>query len=276
MYKDNRGKTARFRVSPTFVIHLDKKDLNLLTDIREFFGTGVINMASNDTAVRFDIRNLESINSVIIPHFTKYPLKTQKLADFLLFKTAVELVNKGDHLTEEGLNKIMAIKASMNNGLTPNLIQSFPNIVSVARPLVKEIKTIEPEWFVGFTDAEGCFDVTIAKSKAKLGYSVQIRFRIHLHYRDYSVIEGLKEYLKCGYITVNSSKSKVNITITSITDIINTLKPIFNQFPVQGAKNKDYLDFCRVAELIENKAHLTPTGLAKIKAIKDGMNTKRD
>lgn len=262
-------------MSPTFVILLDKKDLNLLTAIREFFGTGAINVVSNETAVRFDIRNLESINSLIIPHFTKFPLKTQKLADFLLFKKAVELVNKGDHLTEEGLNKIMAIKASMNKGLTPNLIQSFPDTVGVARPLVKEIKTIEPEWFVGFADAEGCFDVALAKSKAKLGYSVQLRFRIHLHYRDFLVIEALKGYLNCGYITVNSSKSKVSLTITSITDITDILIPIFNKYPLMGAKYQDYSDFCAVAELIKNKAHLTPTGLAEIKAIKDGMNTKR-
>jgi len=109
-------------VSPTFVILLNKKDLKLLTDIREYFGAGTINKASNDTAVRFDIRSLENINSVVIPHFQKYPLKTQKLADFLLFKAAVELVNKGEHLTEEGLSKIMALKASMNKGLTANLI----------------------------------------------------------------------------------------------------------------------------------------------------------
>ena len=55
-------------MSPTFVILLNKKDLKLLTDIRD--GAGIINMASNNTAVRFDIRNLEDINSVVIPHFT--------------------------------------------------------------------------------------------------------------------------------------------------------------------------------------------------------------
>lgn len=261
---------------PTFVILLDKRDLKLLTQIRDFFGAGIINMASNNTAVRFDVRKIEDINSVVIPHFNKYPLKTQKLADFLLFKDAVELVNKDEHLTEEGLKKIMAIKASMNKGLTPSLMKSFPDSVSVTRPLAKEIEIKYPEWFVGFTDAEGCFDLTITKSKAKLGYSVQLRFRLNLHYRDSLVIDALKEYLKCGNVGVNSSKSAVNLTITSITDILNILIPIFNKYPLQGSKYLNYKDFCRVAELMENKAHLTPPGLAEIKVLKGGMNTKRD
>ena len=35
------------------------------------------------------------------------PLITQKRADFLLFKLVVELMNKSEHLTPEGLRKIL-------------------------------------------------------------------------------------------------------------------------------------------------------------------------
>jgi len=48
----------------------------------------------------------------------KYPLLTQKAADFLLFKKAVELVNNKAHLTVEGVKEIVNIKASMNLGLS--------------------------------------------------------------------------------------------------------------------------------------------------------------
>jgi len=37
----------------------------------------------------------------------------------------------------------------------------------------------------------------------------------------------------------------------------------------------DYLDFCRVAELMQNKVHLTQEGIDEIKKIKSRMNTGR-
>lgn len=46
---------------------------------------------------------------------------TKKRADFYLFKLAVELIVKKEHLNIDGLSKIMAIKASMNRGLSDSL-----------------------------------------------------------------------------------------------------------------------------------------------------------
>jgi len=37
----------------------------------------------------------------------------------------------------------------------------------------------------------------------------------------------------------------------------------------------NYLDFCKVAELMNEKAHLTEEGLEAIRKIKAGMNTGR-
>jgi hypothetical protein len=59
----------------------------------------------------------------------KYSLLTQKLADYILYnsKQAFEIVKRKEHLTPEGLHKIVAIKASINNGLTETLKSAFPN-----------------------------------------------------------------------------------------------------------------------------------------------------
>jgi hypothetical protein len=74
---------------------------------------------------------------IVIRFFSKYPLITKKHADYLLFKLAVDLVLNKEHLTMEGLNKIVAIKASMNRGhLSSELKVGFPNIIPVDRPLV--------------------------------------------------------------------------------------------------------------------------------------------
>jgi hypothetical protein len=53
-----------------------------------------------------------------------------------LFKEALDLMSRGEHLTSEGLLKIINIKASMNKGLNEELSKAFPDVVPVLRPLV--------------------------------------------------------------------------------------------------------------------------------------------
>jgi hypothetical protein len=64
-------------------------------------------------------------------------LITQKWSDYQLFKQVVELMQRREHLTIEGLNKILSIKAVLNNGLTDSLNVAFPDIIPVIRPQVK-------------------------------------------------------------------------------------------------------------------------------------------
>jgi len=45
-------------------------------------------------------------------------------------------MNRQEHLTTEGLNKIVSLRASMNLGLYEVLKESFPEITPVPRPEV--------------------------------------------------------------------------------------------------------------------------------------------
>lgn len=82
--------------------------------------------------------------TIIINHFDKYSLITQKFADYSLFKQAFELIKSKQHLTKEGLRKIVSIRASMNNGLTDTLRTGFPGVTPVQRPNVQDQKIQDP------------------------------------------------------------------------------------------------------------------------------------
>lgn len=41
-----------------------------------------------------------------------------------------------EHITKEGLLKIVSIKSSINRGLSSELYAAFPNILPIPRPLV--------------------------------------------------------------------------------------------------------------------------------------------
>jgi len=48
-------------------------------------------------------------------------------------------------LTNEGLQSIVAIKASLNLGLSEDLKAAFPDIIPVSRSLVENLKVPHPE-----------------------------------------------------------------------------------------------------------------------------------
>jgi len=70
---------------------------------------------------------------VLLKHLDKYPLITKKRADYLLFKAAYELIKLKEHLTKDGLLKIVSLKASLNLGLSEQLKVAFPNIIPAIR-----------------------------------------------------------------------------------------------------------------------------------------------
>ena len=82
--------------------------------------------------------------NIIINHFNNYPLITQKSVDYKLFKMAFYIIQKKKHLTQKGLTKIVAIKGSLNLGLSPELKVAFPETVIVKRPLVLDKKIYDP------------------------------------------------------------------------------------------------------------------------------------
>ena len=96
-----------------------------------FGGVGVIKaQGKKKKAVQYQVTSIKDLINVIIPHFEKFPLITQKRADFNLFKKVIQLMGVKKHLTIKGLHLIVAIKATINRGLSDDLKKAFPNTSS--------------------------------------------------------------------------------------------------------------------------------------------------
>ena len=57
---------------------------------------------------------------------------------------AVDLIKNKEHLTEEGFRKIIAIRVSMNLGLSDKLKGNFSNIIPIPRSLVQNSRVSNP------------------------------------------------------------------------------------------------------------------------------------
>lgn len=172
----------------------------------------------------------------------------------------------------------MAIKVSINKGLSDDLNAAFPDITPVPRPKVEEIITqdIHPWWVAGFTEGEGCFNVVVTKSPhTKSGFLVSLCFQITQHFRDIVLMQNLINFWGCGRVSKRSNTEAVDFLTTKFSDLTDKIIPFFERIPLQGLKYKNFADFSKIAEIIKVKEHLTPEGLEKIIQLKAGMNSRR-
>lgn len=185
-------------------------------------------------------------------------------------------MNRKEHLTMNGIIKIVSIKASINNGLSETLKSDFPDINPIPKSLVNlNPEKIEPNWLVGFVDGEGCFMISIYKDKTKTGFTPKLTFQITQHSRDAELMDRCIKIFGCGWIKKENSKPAVRFTVTKFRDIDEKIIPFFKKYSLKGSKKMNFADFCKAADIIRVKDHLTKDGLDKIINIKAGMNKGR-
>ena len=105
--------TVGFQVLPEFTVVQHERDVQLLYALKAFFGCGVVRK-NHGTRMAYRVRSKEHLLQIIIPFFMKHSLKSKKHVDFLKFRDVLLTMEKGEHLTEDGIEKIRGIASQMN------------------------------------------------------------------------------------------------------------------------------------------------------------------
>ncbi|GBB97392.1 hypothetical protein RclHR1_29860002 [Rhizophagus clarus] len=271
---NQRGNGWTVRCS--YELWLHTSDLSLLHRLQSFFQVGSVNLRKSRPMASFTVAAIDDLFSVIVPHFTNYPLQTQKRSDFLLWAKVVELVHSGSHRTESGLLEIVSLASAINRGVSDKLQTAFPNFTPYKRSLIEPcLSGLSPNWICGFTDGEGCFDIKITARGSGSYHQVECRFRLTQHIRDKVLLELFISFFGCGKVYIRSNNKAGDYTINNIPDATNILVPFFDKNPLHSSKLLDYLDFKQVVELVKSKQHLNPEGLSLIRTLKASMNNGR-
>lgn len=160
-----------------FTIGLHNKDIAILDQIKSTLRVEKV-YKHGENSRQYTANSLSGLVA-LISHFDKYPLITQKRADYLLFKLGVNSINNKEHLTTDGFRKIMGIRASMNLGLSNELKVCFSDIISISRPLVQNFRIPNPYWLDGFISGEGCFLINLSCSSIyRTKFQVKLVFSI--------------------------------------------------------------------------------------------------
>jgi hypothetical protein len=148
-------------------------------------------------------------------------------------------------------------------------------------------------WLAGFTDADGCFGITIYDRKKNgvfLRTSVQTSFRIEVkqnYSREVTLEQGGSSFFNimseiAGFFSVNlytrtrKTEDKVFHAFAAVAHNSRShviLRNYFDNYPLYSSKYLAYKDWCLVQDL--HRGSLSKDNLERIKAIKNEFNTKK-
>ncbi len=117
----NDTMTTGFQVLPEFTVVQHEKDVKVLHALKAYFGCGVVRVNRKDktsTRMAYRVRSIEHLLDIISPFFLGHQLKTQKQVEFKKFRKVLMMMDKGKHLTKEGLEEIQTIANQMNRKKT--------------------------------------------------------------------------------------------------------------------------------------------------------------
>ena len=116
-----------YQILPEFVVVQHKRDIQVLYALKKYFRCGVVRKNHGDR-MAYRVRSIEHLLNIIIPFFEKHKLKTKKRLDFIKFRKILLLIQRKEHLTKEGIEKIRLIINQMNAGkerYSPALLETI-------------------------------------------------------------------------------------------------------------------------------------------------------
>lgn len=151
----------------------------------------------------------------------------------------------------------------MNETLKTNFnLLNIPDVITTARK-----PSLYDGWLSGFTDAEGCFSVTISYSPI---HSVRCRFI--LDQKDgKELFDFISILFNSGKATLRKNTNNVYRLTIHMTKLIRSGSTLvidyFDRFPLKTSKIENFKVWCKIVEIIKFKQYFTKDDLDEIKKL---------
>ena len=121
-------------------------------------------------------------------------------------------------------------------------------------------------YIAGFVDGEGCFSISICHQKnSVLGWKMDPFFQVYQHRDNSKILYIIKDVLGCGYISEKGGNPVCFVYCADkIRDILTTVIPFFERYPLIGEKYNNFLLFKHIVAEISQKKHLTSKGFIEL------------
>ena len=101
-------------VRPSFSVSQHQRSKNIILFLQKHFACGGVRYSRRDQNFKFEVRSIEDLVKIIIPHFKKFPLQTSKKDDFEVFDKICSLIYSNHHLSKEGMIEIIKLSEKIN------------------------------------------------------------------------------------------------------------------------------------------------------------------
>lgn len=222
-------------------------------------------LTQKESAILYDIQ--DKLNIGVVRHFPQG--KSGKNNDFyrLMIDDPSQILLlaylfNGNLAMDNRIKQFSLWINSLNNRFGANTIKLNNNAIYI---------TLKDAWLSGFTDAEGCFNVSItASSRYTLGYVIKMRFI--LDQKDNAILNKICELFGFGKVTLRSGTEDVyRYTATGFKPLQGVIS-YFELFPLQTKKSSSLEKWLTVHTQVSNKLHLTKEGLAQVKFLQKQIN----
>ena len=102
-------------VRPSFSVSQNRERAEILGLFRETFGCGTIRPDRSDRTLKYEVRSVPELLANVVPHFRQYPMLSAKQRDFENLAAICEMMSRGEHLTDNGFNRIATMAAEINS-----------------------------------------------------------------------------------------------------------------------------------------------------------------
>jgi len=117
----SKHKTKKLGFDPRLMFEIEMiiDDKPLLEKLQKEFKCGHIYILNYERYgwrphVKFAVKSFKDIREKIIPFFNEYKLNGKKKRDFAYFYQAAKIIEKGEHLSLKGLDRLREIQSKMN------------------------------------------------------------------------------------------------------------------------------------------------------------------
>lgn len=240
--------------------------------MKDYFKVGTVNKRLN--RLDYIVKSQKDLETIIIPHFVKYPLFGEKLESFLLFQYIVEITKRGNtraRPANDYLSVLVAMYLPRENEkksqrkypkeqwlkeLQNNYPQNFLNFNFDAfeknfynRFLEKRNrayqecieKKLSSHYILGLVQGDGCFSPLTKTEKPRFVFVISFL----LDPQNRKLAEKLKDFFDAGYI-FESPKDEKSLTfrVQDLLSIRNKIIPFFskpeNQLGFRKGKSFDF------------------------------------
>jgi len=114
-FRKRKDYKIPWKISLSF--NISQKDPVILSQFKKHLKCGSMRERKDDGIWYYEVTNFNAIQNNVIPFFQRFGfLSAKKKRDFSKFQQIAKLIENKDHLSVEGIKKILKIRKEMNDG----------------------------------------------------------------------------------------------------------------------------------------------------------------